>query len=227
MNQKTILRISAVISGISGVVILFGVVYPIASYNATYSKNFPQMITPVTDTGAGSVKSTSTYQTVDYTKASNWFVGGAASTDFNSAKVKYYNISVPTLKIDNATVAIGGEDLSKSLVQYPGTALPGKHGNSVIFGHSILPIFYNPKNYISIFSMLPTLKKGDEIDISYDGISYTYRVEAMFEVLPTDVQVLDQDSSDSFLTLVTCVPPGDPGDPKRLIVRARIVPPTQ
>jgi LPXTG-site transpeptidase (sortase) family protein len=49
----------------------------------------------------------------------------------------------------------------------------------------------------------------------------------MFEVLPTDIQVLDQDSSDSFLTLVTCVPPGDPRNPKRLIVRARVVPPDQ
>jgi LPXTG-site transpeptidase (sortase) family protein len=46
----------------------------------------------------------------------------------------------------------------------------------------------------------------------------------MFEVHPTDIQVLEQDESDSFLTLVTCVPPGDPRMPKRLIVRARIIP---
>jgi len=49
----------------------------------------------------------------------------------------------------------------------------------------------------------------------------------MFEVLPTDIQVLDQDTTDSFLTLVTCVPPGDPRKPKRLIVRARVVPPEE
>ena len=63
------------------------------------------------------------------------------------------------------------------------------------------------------------------IYVSYDGVSYTYQVETMFEVLPTDIQVLDQDSTDSFLTLVTCVPPGDPAKPKRLVVRARVVPP--
>jgi sortase A len=162
---------------------------------------------------------------VDYTQASNWFPGGAKKEDFSTSKVDYYTITIPRLKINSATVAIGGEDLSKSLIQYPGTALPGKRGNSVIFGHSILPIFYDPKNYISIFSLLPTLKKGDLIYIDYDGVAYTYRIETMFEVLPTDIQVLDQDSTDSFLTLVTCVPPGDPGDPKRLIVRARVVPP--
>ena len=61
--------------------------------------------------------------------------------------------------------------------------------------------------------------------MDYDGISYKYRVETMFEVLPTDIQVLDQDTTDSFLTLVTCVPPGDPRKQKRLIVRARIIPP--
>lgn len=223
MPRKTILRISALISGISGVIIMAGVIYPIISYNATYSKNF-QLVSPISG-DKSSVEGSTTSASVDYTQASNWFVGGAKSEDFSVSKVSFYTISVPKLKIDNATVAIGGEDLSKHLVQYPGTALPGKRGNAVIFGHSILPIFYNPKNYISIFSMLPTLKKGDEILINYDGISYTYRVEEMFEVLPTDIQVLDQDTSDSFLTLVTCVPPGDPSNPKRLIVRARVVPP--
>ena len=232
MSRKTIFRISALVSGISGIVILFGVIYPILSYNSTYTKNYTKLVSPVSDVSsvsskaAGAVKAAVNSQSVDYTQASNWFPGGATKEDFATSKVDYFTITVPTLKIDHATVAIGGEDLSKSLIQYPGTALPGKRGNSVIFGHSILPIFYNPKNYISIFSLLPTLKKGDQILVDYDGISYTYQVEELFEVLPTDIQVLDQDSSDSFLTLVTCVPPGDPSNPKRLIVRARVVPPT-
>jgi sortase A len=229
MTQKTIFRIAAVISGISGIVILTGVLYPILSYNSTYSQNYTKLISPIggiTEKVQGVVTSTVTNNKVDYTQASNWFPGGATKEDFSTSKIDYYNITIPKLKINSMVVAIGGEDLSKSLIQYPGTALPGKRGNSVIFGHSILPIFYDPKNYISIFSLLPTLKKGDMININYDGVSYTFRIETMFEVLPTDIQVLDQDSTDSFLTLVTCVPPGDPGDPKRLIVRARVIPPT-
>lgn len=207
-------------------VILFGVIYPIVSYNQTYSKNFSKMVSPLSDGQASSVvRGTSSIGGIDYTQASNWFTGGATKEDFAASKIEYYTISIPKLKIKDATVAIGGEDLSEHVIQYPGTALPGKRGNAVLFGHSILPIFYNPKNYLAIFSLLPTLKTGDEIYVNYDGISYTYRVESMFEVLPTDIQVLDQDSSDSFLTLVTCVPPGDPGNPKRLIVRARVVPP--
>ena len=232
MSQKLILRIAAMISGISGLVILIGVMYPIVSYNATYGRNFSELISPLADPRArifGSVEGITdeeiTNSSNDFTQASNWFVGGAKSTDFQNSKIGHYTISIPKLRIENAVVAIAGEDLNHSLIQYPGTALPGRPGNSVIFGHSILPIFYNPKKYIAIFSLLPTLKKGDEISVNYDGIAYKYIVETMFEVGPTDIQVLDQDSSDSFITLVTCTPSGDPRNPKRLIVRARVIPP--
>jgi len=218
MKSGILLKISAIISGISGIIILAGVLAPILFYEASPIKGNPDIVSPLPDREVkGSVGE------IDYTKASNWFVGGARSEDFNNEKISFYTLSIPKLKIENATVAIGGEDLSKSLIQYPGTATPGKRGNSVIFGHSILPIFFNPKDYISIFSTLPTLKKGDEININYDGISYKFRVEDMFEVAPTDIQVLEQNSADSFLTLVTCVPPGDPRKSRRLIVRARVV----
>ena len=159
----------------------------------------------------------------DFTKASSWFPDAAKDKAVTDSKVAFYTISIPKLKINDAVVAIGGEDLSKSLVQYPGTALPGKNGNAVIFGHSILPIFYNPKNYMSIFSTIPTLKTGDDIFIEYDGVSYKFKVEELFEIYPTDIQILEQNPTDSFITLVTCVPPGDPRNPKRLIVRARVV----
>ena len=208
-SKKTFLKVVAIVWAASGIVILAGVIVPILSYQVRSDTETPQLISPVGP---------------DSTKASNWFPGGATSDVFQKSTVSYYTISIPKLKIENAVVAIGGEDLAKSLIQYPGTALPGKNGNAVIFGHSILPIFYNPKNYISIFSTLPTLKKDEEIYIDYDSVSYTYKVEDAFEVLPTDIQVLQQDTSDSFLTLVTCVPPGDPRRPKRWIVRARVVP---
>lgn len=208
MKKNIFLKVIAIIWAISGIVILTGVIWPIVSYQTFSKENNQDLLNPVSDS----------------TKASNWFVGGEESSAFSQSKVSYYNLSISKLKIKDAVVAIGGEDLSKSLIQYPGTALPGKKGNSVIFGHSVLPIFYNPKDYISIFSTLPTLKIGDDILVNYDNVSFTYRVESVFEVYPTDIQVLQQDNSDSFLTLVTCVPPGDPRMAKRLIVRARVVP---
>ncbi len=207
---------------LSGLVILFSVIWPIASYKNNLDRQNDAYANPVVQ---NKIEEPSfSLPEVDYTKASNWFVGGLPKEAFTASNIGYYTLSIPKLRIENATVAIGGEDLAQHLIQYPGTALPGKLGNAVIFGHSILPLFYNPKSYLAIFSLLPTLEKGDEIIISYDGVTYKYAVESMFEVTPTDIQVLDQNKSDSFLTLVTCVPPGDPRKLKRLIVRARIVP---
>ncbi len=218
--NKVLLRVVSVALGIFGLAVLVAIVVPLINYQRISSLKYPRILSPIPDKGS----SQSSGEEEDLTKASNWFVGGAKSEVFSSSSVSFYTISIPKLKIDSASVAIGGEDLSKSLIHYPGTALPGQKGNAVIFGHSILPIFFDPKDYLSIFSTLPNLNKGDEINVNFDGISYKYRVESMLEVLPTDLQVLDQDKSDSFLTLVTCVPPGDPRKPRRLVVRARIVP---
>lgn len=227
MKKPKISKIFAGLMALSGLALLAAAIYPIASYEAMSKQRYPVLLDPVVE-DQQQVKSQpidnakSSLEANDYTKASNWFVGGANKADFNESKVSYYNISIPKLKIEDAVVAIGGDDLSKHLIQYPGTALPGKKGNAVIFGHSILPAFYNPKSYMSIFSLLPTLESGDMIKVDFDGIEYRYIVEDLFEVHPTDIQVLQQDITDSFLTLVTCTPPGDPRKPRRLIVRARI-----
>lgn len=223
MRKGKLSKIFAGLMAVAGLILLAAAIYPIASYEAMSKQRYPVLLDPVVSKDKmQNEKISPSLEENDYTKASNWFVGGAEKDDFDQSKVSYYNITIPKLEIEDAVVAIGGDELSKHLIQYPGTALPGKKGNAVIFGHSILPAFYNPKNYISIFSLLPTLKSGDEINVYYDGIEYRYLVEDLFEVLPTDIQVLQQDITDSFLTLVTCTPPGDPRKPKRLIVRARI-----
>lgn len=216
-NRRNLIKALAVLSGLSGFIILAYIFFPLISYDLS-SKKYAKYLSPVPD------ERVAVTQDYDKTKASNWFPSGATKDEFSKSGVGYYNISIPKLKIDNAVVSIGGEDLSKSLIQYPGTALPGKEGNAVIFGHSILPQFYNPKDYLAIFSTLPTLESGDAISVNYDGVTYNYKVDNKVEVSPTDLQVLEQDVSDSFLTLVTCVPPGHPLLPRRLIVRARLIP---
>ncbi len=183
--------------------ILIFTLFPIVSYELKNRNSLSSLLSPVAK------EDMDIFYEQDYTKASNWFVGGATREDFTLPKVSFYNLSIPKLRIEDAVVAIGGENLDEHLIQYPGTALPGQLGNAVIFGHSILPRFYDPKNYLSIFSLLPTLEKGDSIFVVYDGIEYTYKVEDMFEVTPNDIQVLEQNRSDSYLTLVTCTPPGD------------------
>ena len=68
--------------------------------------------------------------------------------------------------------------------------------------------------------MLPTLKIGDDIVVTYDGVTYKYVVYDMVVLDPTDLSTLEQQFDDSYLTLVTCVPPGTLW--KRLDVKAKL-----
>jgi sortase A len=217
MTQKKIFRICAIIMALSGLTIIFTSLYPILSYEWEASQKYPMLISPLVDSDTGSFK----FSEKDYTKAENWFEG--TSSNFANEDFSYFTLTIPKLKIEAATVVLGGDDLSEHLIQFPGTALPGKIGNSVIFGHSILPQYYDPENYLAIFSTLPTLEGGDEVIVEYEGIVYKFLVKEMFEVRPTDIQILEQNTSSSYLTLVTCTPPGHPLKPKRLIVRAELV----
>ncbi len=167
----------------------------------------------------------------DFTKASNWFPGSIQNDLFTSQEnittqqttqvPKSYSLSIPTLGIEAAIVSLKSEDLTKALVHYPQTALPGQIGSPVIFGHSTLPQFFDPKNYKAIFSTLPKLKVGSDIFVTYDGIEYTYRVSKTFEVKPNELWVLRQDYSQKTIKVVTCVPPGT--TLRRLIVEAELV----
>lgn len=133
-----------------------------------------------------------------------------------------YFLSIPELRIHDARVIIGGTDLDISLIHYGGTGLPGEQGNTVIFGHSILPQFYDPTNYKAVFSMLYKLDKGDEVFLKYDGISYRYVIYSMQVKSPDDISILEQRYDASYVTLVTCFPSGTYW--KRLEIRARLEP---
>lgn len=221
MSKKSVLNIIGGISLLLGSFALLYVSFPILSHEIEARSRFASHLSPVPEDEKYKIGKAGS---LDYTKASNWFIGTLEEDNFKAPNIRFYTLSIPKLKIKNATVSIGGEDLTESLIQYPGTALPGKRGNAAVFGHSILPQFYNPKDYLAIFSKLPTLKENDQIEVSYDGIVYEYLVEDMFEVKPTDVQILAQNTSSSYLTLVTCTPPGHPLRPKRLVVRAKLAP---
>lgn len=218
MSTKKLFRICAGIMGISGIIILGTTLFPILQYEWESAEKYPILLSPLVEEESGQFK----FGSADYTKASNWIPGKEA--EFTSEAITYFTVSIPKLRIQSASVAIGGEDLEDSLIQYPGTGLPGRVGNAVIFGHSILPQFFDPKNYLAIFSTLHTLQEGDLVQIAYDGANYTYQVETKFEVRPTDLEILRQSQNDSYVTLVTCTPPGHPLKPKRLIVRAKLVP---
>lgn len=208
-----------------GLFLLANAAWPIISYELVTSFRFQKkLIKPVPQQAVARPMSQNQVlgqkaQEVDYTKPSNWFPS-APKLPPQPSKITHYTISIPKLEINQAIVEIGGEDLQQALIHYPGTALPGQYGNVVIFGHSVLPQFFNPENYKTIFSTLPTLEEEDEIFIDYDGITYRYLVNQMVEVGPDDISVLEQWYDSEYLSLITCVPPGT--YLKRLIVRGKL-----
>jgi LPXTG-site transpeptidase (sortase) family protein len=159
---------------------------------------------------------------LDYTNLNNWFPNLtpeqadvlASSEVANGAEVSTeYTLDIPAVKVEDARVKIGGTNLDKNLIQYPGTANPGDPGSPVIFGHSVLRQFYNPsvknsRRYMSIFSKIMTLKSGDKVYLTRDGVKYSYTVQEKTEVKPEDVFILEQNYESKTLKLITCVPEG-------------------
>jgi len=134
---------------------------------------------------------------------------------------KNFYLQVPKLKIKNGVIETNCFNMNHedSLGHYAGTALPGEVGNVYIYGHSVLPFFFNEKNYKTIFSTLHTLEKGDEIIVRFNGKRYTYQVYEKRIKTPDKVNPLEiiKEGSQT-LTLMTCTPPGT--TLKRLMVDA-------
>lgn len=205
-----------------GVVVILWTVWPILSFFLTDQPVLATTVSPLVDTSGSSQSSGSVDEVTgrDITNPNTWFPTQPQKKV--SAPVNSYTISIPSLNITNASVIIAGDDLAQSLIHYGGTGLPGEYGTTVIFGHSTLPQFFRgTKDYKTIFATLPTIKEGEDIYVTYDSVSYRYQVFDKVVVEPTDLTALEQHFDDSYLTLVTCVPPGT--YLYRLNVRAKLV----
>ena len=207
---------------IFGIITIGSAIFPVISFQLGYAGKFEQIISPLSARFYNQTSNVLGEATPDYTQLANWFssTGTLPAALANNSNTIVYHLSIPAAKIDDAVVTLGSMDLKKSLVQYPQTALPGQPGNTVIFGHSVLPQFFNSKSYLTIFSTLYKLKEGDEIFVKYDNVTYKYQIVDMYEVQPTDLSVLEQRFDNRYLTLITCSPPGT--WLRRLILRAQI-----
>lgn len=217
---------------IAGAMLLFWSFYPIVSftiYSKLFLKNNINLPISNADTASSLKEANSILGTFnifsnnlrDYTQASIWFPASPQLNKMSKLTVKEYTLSIPKLNIKKAQVVVGGEDLTKSLVHYLPQSLPGEYGNVAIFGHSTLPQLYNPKDYKTIFTYLSSLEKGDKIYVNIGDFEYQYEVTTLFIVKPKDISVLEQKKDDSYLTLITCEPPGTWLE--RLVVTAKLV----
>ena len=137
---------------------------------------------------------------------------------------EYFYITIPKLKIENALVKseFDGPSPDNFIGHYKGSALPGEPGDSFIYGHSVLPWFFNPKNYKTIFSTLGNLEIGDRFTIKYNQREINYKVEDKVVLSPKEVNPLKNWKpaylNQSTVSLMTCWPAGTKTN--RLIIRA-------
>lgn len=245
------LRILPTLVSSIGLGLVASVIWPMVSYNLSLKlnsgSNKNNLLSPIIYESFASEANANTSEPtliadVDYTKASNWFTfspadgvttpptsqsqfinldGQSKTLTPQPTKEAEYRLTIPSLGIKEAIVKANTDDLAKSLIQYQQTAFPGEAGAPVIFGHSTLPQFFNPENYLTIFSTLPTVKIGADIFVDYAGVKYTYRISNMYEVKPTEFWVLKQDYTKKIMKLITCVPPGT--KLRRLVVEAELI----
>jgi|RhiMetdeSRZDD1v2_1073273.scaffolds.fasta_scaffold02440_11 sortase A len=105
----------------------------------------------------------------------------------------------------------GVETLKSGPGHYGGTALPGERGTVAIAGHRT--------TYLAPFRRLNHLKPGSPIVLTMSYGVFTYAVEKLKSVPPTQTTVLGPANYDR-LVLTTCTPLGS--DNKRLIAIARL-----
>lgn len=218
---KRNLRLVSVFCVIIGISIISYVLFPIISWQIYFQPAFASQNITLSIPRADIVDlAKNLVDGNDYTKAENWFPKFNPSKSSGQGQTPFYTISIPSIKIESAGVSTVDTDLTKHLVNYQGTSIPGQNGNAVIFGHSTLPQLFNAKDYKTVFANAYKLKNGDSIYVLINGVTYKYKVFKTIVVDPSDYSALKQDYDNSYLTLVTCTPPGTIW--KRLVVKARL-----
>jgi LPXTG-site transpeptidase (sortase) family protein len=176
---------------------------------------------PLTDSIAGAVTGFSDFE---FKELSNTGQTSEVKNNSEGNVPEFFYITIPKLNIKDAMVETSPKSLNPdtALGHYPNTGLPGETGNIFIYGHSVLPMFYNPRNYKSIFSTLGDLNTGDAVSLNYNNREYKYLVENRSIVEPEKVDPIKELKpaylNESTLTLMTCWPAGT--KTKRILVNA-------
>ena len=112
--------------------------------------------------------------------------------------------------------------LNHGAVAYPHSSAPGESGSLIVAGHSSPPTKEAEQSmYGHLFASLPNLTIGETISVLKGGTPITYEVQEKVVVPPHMTSILEQQSDESVLKLITCYPVGTTRD--RMIVVAKKV----
>lgn len=156
----------------------------------------------------------------DFSNVQNWFPSSSYKGTQVTGQTSSYSVSIPKLSITNAYVSTLDNNVDMHLVHFPGTALPPSKGTAAVFGHSTLPQLFDPTNYKTIFAKAHTLEVDDTLNVEINNTVYKYRIININVVDADDTSYLTQEFDDSYLTIITCTPPGTVW--KRLIIKSKL-----
>jgi len=138
----------------------------------------------------------------------------------DSIEIPKIGVVAPLIFPEGNTEKLLAKALNKGVVFYPDSALPGEEGITVILGHSA-PSNWPKINYDGVFTRLNELKPGDEIFIYLNHRKYQYKVTGkLFLKRGDEIPKPDLSESKSFLTLLSCWPPGI--NNKRIAIQAEL-----
>ena len=133
------------------------------------------------------------------------------------------NISVPLVEVGGTSEIEYREALDRGVIHFPGSAIPGEKGMTVLMGHSA-PEGWPKINHDWVFSDLDDLREGDRIEVCYRNRLSVYTVineeigKKIYEV-GEDVPPLYYGEKEEAV-IMTCWPPGSSAN--RIGVRAVI-----
>lgn len=224
-SDKKFIRRCGIILFVFGILVSLYTFLPLLSWQLYFSSFAASINSPIPKTGVltpslikSLVRNSANDLNFNSNDARTWFPKMTLKN--NVPKVDSYFLSIPKLRISGALVSTLDYNIDNHLINYPGTAVPADNGNAVIIGHSTLPQLFNPKDYKTIFANAYQLKEGDEIIAKFDNISYTYKIENIRIVDPDDTSAFVQTFDNSYITIITCTPPGTVW--KRLIIKAAL-----
>ena len=126
------------------------------------------------------------------------------------------SVTAPVLQVNSTSSVVILSALKNGVVMYPGSAIPGQSGTTVIVGHSSSDLPWT--KYSAVFSLLDKLQPDDLIYVTVSGTQYVYRVQT---VQKGSAQQLIDSGLAGDLVVSTCWPIGT--DAKRIAVSASLV----
>ncbi|MBO4928179.1 MAG: class D sortase [Clostridiales bacterium] len=143
---------------------------------------------------------------------SGWTEASPTGTASSQATEEYELVSYGTIHIPSIDCELplwdkaGTIELRYGVGRMPLSAEAGKPGNLVIFGHRM-------RAYGSIFNRLGEVAIGDTIEILHEGSTFTYTVDQIETIEPSQLSYYIQLENDGEgkacrITLVTCTPTG-------------------